>query len=383
MRRWPAICSICHPRRHSPKCDDGEAIEAAPASQSERRPRKARAESGVRLRRFFIVQVCILPFLSLAIGLPCLAQSNIARQSFDPQDQNALIKDSIDNPGATPSKRSKSNQSAEDAAKEAFDGKQFLTSWRLNPAGYPLLSGIDAPSARAGIAWFGKSGEPGTSRLSEVSTVPSGFVTHGEDVFRLSLALLSLYSGKPNPGTEIGGPGPPVTAPTTRLGTGIAPEVAWAREGKTSPFIEIGSTPINGVVVPTFAGRFGAALHLGQTKVTPEVYRKSIAESILSYTGIVDPSTGSGFDRVVETGGKVEIERPLTTRWSLDASTSAGVERGVRVADNAHFSVELTPSYDLHLPHFDSFTIGPSYEFDRFNRNLSEFTLGQGGYFSP
>jgi cellulose synthase operon protein C len=353
--------------------------------------------------------LAILPF---AIGLPCLAQTNFAPQSVDSPPQTALVYGSIDavssntgslkgpdtvetqgqeredetgsgNEGPIPGPETTASESTEDAAEAAFDDKRFLSAWRLNPASYPLLSGIDSPLARAGIGWFDKSGDPGTSRLQEWSTIPTGFVTSGEDVFGIGLALISLDAGQPGPNAEIGTPGPRVAEPTTNLGIGIAPEIAWKHEGTTSPWIELGSTPFNGVVGPTFAGRLGAVLEFGQTKITPEFYRRSIAESILSYTGIVDPGTGRGFGRVVETGGKVEIEQPLTKRWSLDVSTSAGSVTGVSVAQNAHFSVEINPSYDLHLPHFDAFTIGPSIAFESFNRNLSGFTFGQGGYFSP
>jgi len=83
-----------------------------------------------------------------------------------------------------------------------------------------------------------------------------------------------------------------------------------------SPFLAIGSTPFKGIVGPTVAGRLGAALQLDEAKLTTEVYRKSIAESILSYTGIVDPTTGVGFGRVGETGSKLGIEYPVGERWS-------------------------------------------------------------------
>ena len=282
-----------------------------------------------------------------------------------------------------PDKKSMENEGVVEAAKTAFENKQYISAWHLDPAGYPLLSGIDAPSAAAGPAVFAKSGMPGTSRLREWTTNPAISTIDGGDTLAAAIGIISLDAGTPNQQAEIGGPGPRVTAPTTRLGIGFEPELAWSREGTISPFAAVGATPVNGVVGPTVAGRLGAVLQLDEAKLTSEAYRQSIAESILSYTGIVDPTTRIGFGRVVETGGRLGVEYPVAERLSLDGAGSAGIVRGMNVADNTHFSVQIAPSYDLHLPSFDSFSIGPSYQYDRFNRNLSEFTFGHGGYFSP
>ena len=62
---------------------------------------------------------------------------------------------------------------------------------------------------------------------------------------------------------------------------------------------------------------------------------------------------------------------------------SLGIRTGKEVADNLHTSADLSLSYDLKLPRCDSFTIGPEYSFERFDRNESGFTLGNGGYYSP
>src|SRR5262249_40911892 len=152
---------------------------------------------------------------------------------------------------------------------------------RLNPRGYPLLSGIDSPSASAGLAWYARSGDPGTSRLREWASYPTAFFTSGHDIFSLALGLISLDAGTPGPDAQIGGPVPAVTAPTPRLEIGVAPELSWSREGSVSPFLTVGSTPFNGIVGPTVEGRFGAAVRFGETKLTTHAYRTPVADSIL------------------------------------------------------------------------------------------------------
>jgi len=329
------------------------------------------------------IQICITLFLSASIESTGSAQSSAEAQLPSiiglPLDNGEFVAKMIDQPH----EETELAEGNDDAAKKAFESKEYITALHLNPSGYPLLSGIDAPSASAGAAWYGRTGDPGTSRLAEWASYPTASFTHGKDIFKLTIGFISLDAGTPAPDTQIGGPGPPVRAPTTRLGLGVAPEISWSREGSVRPFLAVGSTPFNGIVGPTIEGHLGAAVQLGETNLTAQVYRTSVTDSILSYTSIVDPSTGLGFGRVVETGGKVEIERPITERWDFDGTASAGVLRGVDVADNTHFSIQTNASYDLRLPLFDSFTIGPSYLYDSYSRNLSGFTLGQGGYFSP
>jgi len=329
------------------------------------------------------IQVGLIVLLSSYIGSAGAAQSNTEAQlpSFIgvPLDSGDFLANMIDQPNET----TKPDEGIADAARTAYESKQYITAWRLNPGGYPLLSGIDAPSASTGGVWHAKTGDPGTSRLAEWAAFPTAFLTHGKDIFTLTVGFISLDTGTPAPFTQIGGPGPPITTPTTRLGLGVAPEISWAREGPVRPFVAVGSTPFNGIVGPTIEGRLGATMQVGKTQLTPQAYRTSVTDSILSYTGIVNPSTGVGFGRVVETGGEVEIDRPITARWNFYGSASAGILRGVDVANNTHFSAQASASYDLHLPHFDSFTIGPTYLYDGYSRNLSNFTLGQGGYFSP
>ena len=98
-------------------------------------------------------------------------------------------------------------------------------------------------------------------------------------------------------------------------------------------------------------------------------------ESILSYTGIIDPTTGRGFGRVVETGGKGSALYSITERWDAAAMTSLGVRTGKDVADNVHTTAELSLSYDLKLPKFDSFTVGPEYSFEVY-RLTDHWSLG-------
>jgi hypothetical protein len=56
---------------------------------------------------------------------------------------------------------------------------------------------------------------------------------------------------------------------------------------------------------------------------------------------------------------------------------------GENVASNQGVSLNMGLATDLRLRGFDYFTLGPDVSFDAYRKNLSHFTLGHGGYFSP
>jgi hypothetical protein len=269
-------------------------------------------------------------------------------------------------------------------AAEACRNKLFLTAFHLAPDQYPSLKDLDTPSITAGTAWRSKSGTKGTSRLEQWSTITSASASRGEDVFRFGVEVLSLASGTPRDDEAIGSSEERRFRPTTRLDAGVAPSIGWSREGTLSPFVELGTTPLNGILSPTVRGRAGTKMRSGDDmELSTEAFREPVLESILSYTGIIDPTTGRGFGRVVETGGQASASYSITERWDAAGMASSGIRTGTDVADNMHTSAELSLSYDLKLPKCDSFTIGPEYSFEHFDRNQSGFTLGNGGYYSP
>ena len=114
-----------------------------------------------------------------------------------------------------------------------------------------------------------------------------------------------------------------------------------------------------------------------------DVLRESVTESVLSFTGITDGTAGRTFGRVTETGGKAEAYLQLAPRWGIYGNAAAGVRDGVDVRSNAHVQAAASLPYDLRVSGFDMLTLGPSYGFSAFGQDLSGFTPGQGGYYSP
>ncbi len=264
------------------------------------------------------------------------------------------------------------------AAQDAFARKAFLAAYRIDPGLDPALANLDAPSFSLDAASRSKSGSAGTSRLTSETGDLAGTISRDLDRITVRVHFVSLDAGTAPPAT-----GPTVARMTTRLALGAEPVIAWERQTPLSPIAELGLTPIGGVLAPTVQGQAGISWQGTAASGRAALYRQSITESVLSFTGIVDPTSGRHFGRVMETGGKLEGYLPLAPRWGVYGQAALGLRDGVDVRSNLHGAAATTLSYDLHPPGFDYLTLGPSYQFSAFQHDLSGFTPGQGGYYSP
>ena len=69
--------------------------------------------------------------------------------------------------------------------------------------------------------------------------------------------------------------------------------------------------------------------------------------------------------------------------WSANGLFEYSVLEGEGVADNSAIAANLGLAYQLDIPGFEYVAVGPSFHFESYEKNLSQFTAGHGGYFSP
>ena len=144
----------------------------------------------------------------------------------------------------------------------------------------------------------------------------------------------------------------------------------------------LGSTPIG---FPVFALVGSAALRgsIGPLRIVASGGRRSINDSLLSYAGTADPTTGRRWGGVVYDNGRLDLGVSVGI-VDLYAFGDGGHLIGFNVADNWRASgggglnVALLRDRDLGEVRIGAGGSGLGYQ-----RNLSGFTYGQGGYFSP
>ena len=244
----------------------------------------------------------------------------------------------------------------------------------------------------------GRDGESGLSKITEAkapltfSTVP-----FGESRFDFTMTPVSLTAGSAsgdawrrfgaNPLIQgavvaLGGAtvnDVPSASTDSQKATGV--ELNLALKGSNYK-IDLGSTPL-GQDLSTLVGgvQWSPKLTDFLTLIlTGE--RRAMTDSLLSYVGVTDKASGTKWGRVTKNGGNA-----LLSYDNGDAGFYAGGGAysylGENVASNN--SIQATAGAYVRPFHYDDreLKVGMSLSWMDFSKNLSYFTYGQGGYFSP
>ncbi len=274
-------------------------------------------------------------------------------------------------------------------AQRYYDHRLYANAYATAPDKYPELKSYTSPAiSLSGFTRY-KSGDPGTSKLDELRGDAS-LVLYQADINRFSLDVgYSSLNSQPLPNSAFVG-NVPLVGPRTYLFSPINSynnlvdaRVRYERSGYYTPFLELGISPVGGAVGPTAVGRAGVNALEDWGSWSVGVYRNSVKQSILSYTGFRDPYNGVSWGRVSEDGASLTAYDSLQNGWGIYGQLGGSILEGPNVETNQHVSVALALNRQIELPGFTFMTIGPTLSFEHYAKNLSFFTFGQGGYFSP
>ncbi len=277
----------------------------------------------------------------------------------------------------------------------------WSTPTRITPGG----RGASAPGSlqreidelRAGRAgqvsggglWRGRSGDAGTSELTDFTVTAQGRFPVGESghlVLRLEPVFLSAgrvsstdFNASQQFGTNafanVGG-----AAGTIReqQDSGMALSVGY----ETAKLkLDVGVTPL-GFAVQNLVGGVAYNDDIGGLKVKADFSRRAVTDSLLSYAGTRDDRTGTTWGGVTATGGRIEVgteEGP----FGLYGYGGLHVLTGKNVVSNNRFEIGGGAYYKFIQGSDLELTAGVNVTTLGYKRNLRYFTLGHGGYFSP
>ncbi|MCE0814520.1 cellulose biosynthesis protein BcsC [Buttiauxella sp. S04-F03] len=266
------------------------------------------------------------------------------------------------------------------------------------------LTDKTATWARGAVSVRGRDGESGLSKLTEIkaplqwSTVP-----FGDSRLDLNVTPISLNAGSSS------------DEASRRFGTG-----AW-QQGMTaiSEYISTGELPnIDKIKVPSQGSQSAAGVELGMA-LTGEQYkldvgstplgqdlntivggvqwspqltdylkliltgeRRAVTDSLLSYVGAKDKFIGKTWGQVTKNGGSAQLSYD-----DGDAGFYAGVGLYNYIGENVPSNDSFTGNAGVYIRPYRAddreLKTGISMTYMDFSKNLSYFSYGQGGYFSP
>lgn len=205
------------------------------------------------------------------------------------------------------------------------------------------------------------------------------------DDWRLTLMVVSAEVNSGSPTGSIGQrpTGSDRFAPQAEADV-VFPSVTLRQEqDDRTTMLRLTSSPIGGPVSALPAGRVETTVYGASVIVGGKLFAEPVVSSMLSYTGMRDPVSGRSWGRVMDIGGGAQAVWLPWDGVGIGLSAEAAALQGQDVKDNRRISTRLDLSYDLKPDGFDHLRIGPFLSYAHFANNLSHYTWGHGGYYSP
>jgi predicted Zn-dependent protease len=238
-----------------------------------------------------------------------------------------------------------------------------------------------------GIGFRGRSGESGLGRINEFSVPVKARIPIGNAALLPAIMPVTINAGAiggdPSTLSRYGANAlaglAGVRQPNNSLATGIAfgMGLEWGRLT-----VDVGSTPL-GFPLTTIVGGLVWNQPLGdKMNLKLEASRRSVTDSVLSYAGVTDPITSLTWGGVTRNGGEAIISYDDTT-IGVYTKVAYGYYMGTNVADNQSYEFTAGAYFRPIKDESQELKIGISATYLSYDKNLSYFTYGQGGYFSP
>ncbi|HAV2048839.1 cellulose synthase subunit BcsC-related outer membrane protein [Raoultella ornithinolytica] len=263
--------------------------------------------------------------------------------------------------GANPLSNAVSNMistaTSEQAAIAAMTATEQTTYFASNP-GAEALSSLGTLNASD----FNATTSSGMENLAKLGTYDSGQVA----------SYLASSNLKPNVDQASG-------STDAQKANGV--ELALALSGDNYR-VDIGSTPL-GQDLNTVVG--GVKWSPKLTNYLSLIFtgeRRSLTDSLLSYVGLKDSYSGKSWGQVTKNGGTLQLSYD-----DGDAGFYVGGGGYSYIGDNVASNTSVNANAGVYLrPYRDEYRqlqTGLSMSYMDYSKNLSYFTYGQGGYFSP
>ena len=251
------------------------------------------------------------------------------------------------------------------------------------------LRALRSPSVAGGGMWRSRSGDSGTSSLSDFSVPIEGKMPVGDGghmVLRVTPVLLDagqISKSDLNTAQRFGTNA--FASSNTFTNSNSNQQAAGVAFGLGYESLrlkaDIASTPI-GFKVSTAVGGVSYTDRLGDMSIKLDLSRRSVTDSLLSYAGTVDDRTGTIWGGVTATGGRAELGLE-DGRFGVFGYGSYHYVGGKGVVDNNRYEGGAGAYYKVAQDANMELTAGVSVTALGYDKNLRYFTLGHGGYFSP
>lgn len=260
-----------------------------------------------------------------------------------------------------------------------------LSAEEPSPAGEEVIDAEVAGWWAGGIHSRSRDGESGLSRLLEVRA-PFEWVSTETPIGRFGIGVqpVSLTSGRIDGEANLNRFATTVVFGPAGSGTDVSASgvgfSAAYRNGDVH--LDLGTTPL-GFEVTNLVGGLLWTPSGEHGRLSVDLSRRAVTDSVLSYSGIQDPREGGlVWGGVVEAGGRLDFAYDLS---SYGAYVNGGYHTitGKNVPDNKRFGLGGGLFFRVRDRADQEVTVGLNVTTISYDKNLRFFSFGHGGYFSP
>ncbi len=220
-----------------------------------------------------------------------------------------------------------------------------------------------SPEVQLGMQIRQRSGSPGSSQLKTTELPLELRLPVGDGKLKLQVTPVSLDAGA---GSKV---------------NGVGSAIGYKSGGLA---VDAGFTPV-GFQFKSITGGVKLDGNLddsGSLSYQMDVSSRPVTDSLLSFAGKVDSTTGKAWGGVMATGARVQLVKDM---GGFGAVAVLGVQRlnGHEVESNGRTEFGLGSYVDISRR--PDFQIGSGLNFNHlaYQKNQNDFSFGQGGYFSP
>ena len=275
----------------------------------------------------------------------------------------------------------------ERTTRNAWPRKQFWLAYQNDDPRGVLSQTKDGLSAVYGMNTRSRSGGEGLGNfdvLSQYVGIGSGYKNW---LWQVSLDYKQFYSGRPQTNDWFGDRqlGSTFSGISGFEDTALRAE-AFYQAPDFNFYVNLDYAMFDQPVKAEVTGQISATKFLANTTVAATLFRKAKEDSLLSQTGTFYTDHTQAWGYVIESGVRGLVAHSITDKVSVAGTAQVSRLEGERVANNSSLSVRGDMSYDiasLVSPKLDYWRVGPFLSYTSYDKNLSGFTVGNGGYFSP
>ena len=144
---------------------------------------------------------------------------------------------------------------------------------------------------------------------------------------------------------------------------------------------DIGTTGV-GFPVTNLVGGVAKTGDLGRYGYRLEGFRRPVTGNVLSYAGARDPISGQVWGGVVATGAAGRVSTDIGP-YSTSVSLNLAALTGKNVATNTRVQLRMAVDRDIWRSKTSVVNLGVALSAWRYGKDLSEYSFGHGGYYSP